>query len=100
MKWIAKAKVLFSAHFSDAEHIHLSSFLPCCTALFWLPNLNVTWCAGELEYPAFVELMILTLSQKASEKGEMADEAERQEGMQTAMLPFEVVAIAYRRLVY
>lgn len=55
---------------------------------------------GELELEDFTQLMVLTLS-KAAHAGDHAKAPGREQGgkpgMQQASLPFEVVALAYRR---
>ena len=56
---------------------------------------------GELELEDFTQLMVLTLSRKAAHAGDHAKAQGREQGgkpgMQQASLPFEVVALAYRR---
>ena len=56
---------------------------------------------GELELEDFTQLMVLTLSRKAAHAGDHARMPGRKQGgkpgMQQAFLPFEVVALAYRR---
>ena len=56
---------------------------------------------GELEMDDFTQLMVLTLSRRANQAGEHAkgEDAEQKgsHAMQQASLPFEVVALAYRR---
>ena len=56
---------------------------------------------GELELEDFTQLMVLTLSRKAAHVGDHTKAQGREQGgkqgMQQASLPFEVVALAYRR---
>ena len=56
---------------------------------------------GELEMDDFTQLMVLTLSRRANQAGEHAKGEDTEEkgshAMQQASLPFEVVALAYRR---
>ena len=56
---------------------------------------------GELEMDDFTQLMVLTLSRKANQAGEHAKGQDTEQtgshAMQQASLPFEVVALAYRR---
>lgn len=56
---------------------------------------------GELELEDFTQLMVLTLSRKAAHAGDHTKahgrEQSGKQGMQQASLPFEVVALAYRR---
>ena len=55
---------------------------------------------GELEMDDFTQLMVLTLSRTAAQAGEHAKGQDKQQAgksMQQASLPFEVVALAYRR---
>ena len=56
---------------------------------------------GELEMDDFTQLMVLTLSRRANQAGEPAQgkdaEQKGSHAMQQASLPFEVVALAYRR---
>lgn len=56
---------------------------------------------GELEMEDFTQLMVLTLSKTAARAGAHARGQEREQNakqdMQQASLPFEVVALAYRR---
>ena len=56
---------------------------------------------GELDLEDFTQLMVLTLSRKAARAGDhtkvQGREQSGKQGMQQASLPFEVVALAYRR---
>ena len=56
---------------------------------------------GELEMEDFTQLMVLTLSRRANQAGEQAKGQDTEQGrshaLQQASLPFEVVALAYRR---